>query len=217
MLLKTVTDMLVTSTQERFWEFWGFFYLQRTLVDGTLHRNFSCRFHFKPRKSKVFKFMRYVRAITLLKSNFFWRGETRNYSQHLLNKELPGSQFLVSSTSELQSSIPKAQEQWKPKRLVTGGRWGAGDFEACKLSIPQGLAFHPSSAWQESELSSRGESKKWGFLSSSWKGRLVGGQVKLPVRCGSLSVVLQQLHLQLNSKNNFIFWWIIFSSAGIPN
>lgn len=98
-------------------------------------------------------------------SHFFWGGKIRNYSQHLLNKELPGSQFLVSSTSELQSSIPKAQEERKPKHLVTGGKWGAGDFEeACKLSIPQGLGFSSLvSLTGEWTVKQRGV-KKMGFL-----------------------------------------------------
>lgn len=74
---------------------------------------------------------------------------------------------------------------------------GGGDLGTLKLvnSVSHSVwAFHLSSACQESELTSRGESKKWGFLSVSWKGRLVGGQVKFPVRFGSLSVVSQQLH-----------------------
>lgn len=52
---------------------------------------------------------------------------------------LPGSQFLVSSTAELQPSMPKAQEQWKPKHLATARSWGPGDFEAWEPRIRQGL------------------------------------------------------------------------------
>lgn len=152
----------------------------------------------------------------LLKSNFFWGGETRNYSQHLLSKKLPGLQSFVSSTSGLQSGTPTAQEQWKPKCLVTGRRWGAGDFEACKLNIPQDLTL--LSGW-------------WGLSIPLQPDRRVNRQAERSPKTGFLvlqlerqasrrpgeasSQVLQQIHLQLNClKEEFYFWWISSFSAG---
>lgn len=194
--------------------------LQGTLADGTLHRNFmpgfGCCFNFKLRKSKVFKFIRWEQ------SHFYWNltssGEEKQEIIHSICwiRSFQVANPLSSSTSELQSGIPTAQEQWKPKCLVTGRRWGVGDVEACKLSIPQGLTL--LSGW-------------WGLPIPHQPDRRVNCQAERSPRMGFLvlqlerqagrrpgedsSQVLLQVHLQLNClKEEFYFWRISSSSAG---
>lgn len=128
---------------------------------------------------------------------------------------LPGSQFLLSSTAELQPSMPKAWEQWKSEHLVTGRSWRPGDLEAWKLRIWQGLGSSSLISLPGEQTVKQGGVQKVGLLDlqlERWAGSKPGTVFRQDLKSVSGFTATS---LQLNClKEEFWFWWIGSSSAG---